>query len=510
MQIRGGGLPNYGASLGGPQLAPPAIAAPFAAAPVAGVLPPVAPAPLVSPFEQAVAAASSVFPSARNAQQGMSQGLAGLDEANAAIADSKRGIAGARASGADQRAAAAGQFSQDLAAAQPDYSTHNADMGKRQGAYERDTKAAEDARAGLQYDKRSDGQKVMGILGTAFAGVGDALSNMTGRAPTNTLQTANELIHRSIQEEWDRDNQAVEGLDRKAGARLQEMQVARSMFQDKAQQFEHFKALRQEQYAAQVEAIAANTQNAELKASYEGIAAENRKESNATRFELFKELELQHMRDEANIKAASFKAQLISPELGYKIGHDAQTRDDAAAAREIPGLTPTRPLHQVTDAQYKAAAEAQKTYGQLKSQLEEMSHLVNQDYSMFSMHPKEQYEKLATADAQFKLKREQGTAMLTQAAGSGVPGAQEALRIFEGLPTPSAFAAMDPVDRKAVYDSAIQTTLNLGRIAVETGGAYSFGAPPKRAGGGKPAAAGAPAQDTAKLHKKYSFTPVGS
>lgn len=409
----------------------------------------------------------------RRPTQGLVKSVNASDQANADVANQELALGEAKSEAAKAvgkvARAHADKVEEDTANFQKVFGDQNKKLEGIAADYRSLMDGANNTK--IMYDRRTTGQKVMGIIAMALGGVGDAMA-LAGGHETHTLDKIHEGIQASIDRDVAMQREAIEDKRRAAAGKLTEFGLGMQMFGNTKDAAKFAEAARGEKYAALADEAAANSDSVIFKKAATLAAAKTRAQSEATHMELFNGLELQRQRTEAAIAGAQNRGSLITPELAYRIGQDAMNRDNAAAARQIPGLEPTRDLTQVTDQQYKTAVESKNTYDKLLTNLDAMEKLATADYSPLNGDPRTQYTKLETAQATFKALRESTVAMLTQASGSGVPGVEEAKRHFEGLPEPSSLSGISPLDRTAIYKMARENAMEQRRIGIETGGAY--------------------------------------
>lgn len=352
-------------------------------------------------------------------------------------------------------------------------------------------------------DKRTTGQRTMGVIGTALAGIGDALSAMGGRQTNFAAE-----VSRGIEAQVERDiSLQRQRLEDKKGARAElmtELSVARQHFKDDMDAELYAQNVRRQRYADELERIAARTTNEERQGQLLEAAANVRADRAKGMQSLYDRQEEARRRSTAGARKsqsidwgkvpgdqleALYQAGKLppeaasalsayrklgtsgepkdSPDLAYRKQRDAEAQASQLSQREIVGLRNIKPLESISDNDKKQAQAAAVAYGRILSNLEEMKKIATTDWG-------------PTAQDRFKLLQQMTVAMATQAAGSGVPGATEAVEYARGLPGPNLMTTWSVSDRSAIYDSNAANFANLRNQALQTYG-YEY------AGGGKPA-----------------------
>lgn len=353
-----------------------------------------------------------------------------------------------------------------------------------QSAYDRERariqaeQAGVDAQMSQVRDRRSIGQKILGAIAIAVG----------GGAPLY------QSIMRSVEADMQRQQEALKS---KSAMKREELQAARQYFQDDAQAEEYTTATLMQAHAAELEGQAAKMKAGALRdqalataaqigeqAAEQKLAVMARQEERAAELgERRSEREAatrEHARDRAAASGRradkdrevdwgkvpphvleAMAADRTLPADGYKaleVARSTEARADErgnrVASRAIGGLDATKPLAQITDVDANKAQAAKTIHDGLVRNIAELRRLATQDSGF-------------TARDRYALLKEQTTAMLTQAAGSGVPGAQEAARIAVGLPGPNLVTQWSLSDRGAVYDAALDTIDSMLRSSVE-------------------------------------------
>ena len=417
-----GGVDLSGGSLQ-PQPMDPALTQP---------LTPMVDAPAPMPVVQPLAPSSVSAMNPGSYRQGIQQSIDAYRGATNEAMANAQAMGGAKSSNADRIADLYASRADEIGAdAGPDRTASTASRAaadEKMAAYEAANKEAENTQ--IQRDRRTDGQKAMGVIGMALAGLGDAMSRRGGQS-SNYLQNVQQTIQDEIQRDVDDQRAALQDKRAAAQSRLSEYGLARQAFgddkdaEDRAYNLAMSKATMR--HAAQVDEYAARAESETAKLGANALSAKLKSDAALQELQAWQGLEEQRMR---SMGRGGGGQQGMSPELQYRIERDKQLDAQKAEARQIPGLMPARGLSSVTDQQYKEASDVMSTYGKLENNLAAMKKIATGDYSLVSTSPVEQFKKLQTAKSEYSLLRETTTAMLTQASGSGVPGAQEALRVF--------------------------------------------------------------------------------
>lgn len=225
-----------------------------------------------------------------------SEAIGNYSTASQVAADAIRTDAEVKAQALEQQAAVEQQQAQELALRQQAFEAEQAERAKVREETMAEFKQLSDQATNLQAkDSRTTGQRVMGVLAVALAGLGDAFSRMGGQT-SNYAGAVQAGIDRQIERDLDAQREAINGKRQAAAMKLTELGLARQQFTD-AQDAEKFAesqiSLR---YATQLRATAAKSNSEVAKSAAEVTASALEAKANGEIAELMNRRDAQKMR----------------------------------------------------------------------------------------------------------------------------------------------------------------------------------------------------------------------
>lgn len=250
----------------------PAAAAPFPPHPDGQIAAPPASSPPAAVPPQELAPVDAP-PAALKAPRTFDQGMQAITTSAQQQVEALRDQAKAQAASNDAAAQVYGQQAEELAARQKAFEQEEAEY-KRVNAetteeFKKLNQQAENMRV---VDRRGTTQKVMGVLGVALGGLGDAFARMGGNQNTNYGSQVQQQMNYLIERDMDLQREALQDKRKAAAGKLTELGLARSAFDDEQQAAAFASSQIQLKYASQLKQVAASTANPQVAAAAEVAA----------------------------------------------------------------------------------------------------------------------------------------------------------------------------------------------------------------------------------------------
>lgn len=205
-------------------------------------------------------------------------------------AEALRDQANAQAASNSAQAEVYGQQAQELAAQQEEFKRREEEYRKVNAETTEEFKSLNQQAENMRVvDRRGTSQKVMGILGVAFAGLGDAFSRMGGNNQSSYANEVQNQVNYAVERDMAAQREAISDKRKAAAAKLTELGLAKSAF-DNEQQSEAFAASQiQLKYASQLKQVASSTANQQVAAAAELAAANLMSQATETQAKLIAE-----------------------------------------------------------------------------------------------------------------------------------------------------------------------------------------------------------------------------
>ena len=185
-------------------------------------------------------------------------------------------------------------------------------------------------------DRRSTGQKSLGILAVALGGLGDALGKMGG-SNTDFGARVSAGIDQAVERDMQLQREALEGKRAQAASKLTELGLARGAFQDEKTALDWAAAKRKELYAMEMQQVAARSQSEVVRQQGMAAAAQAREQAAQAMAQIYGQREAQ------GAQVAMQKAQLEQrkQEFAISTAADLQKAQIAASSKagEVKKLT---------------------------------------------------------------------------------------------------------------------------------------------------------------------------
>lgn len=274
-----------------------------------GVTPPPAPAApavndVVDPWQaagsQALAAAtpagraSVTAPS--QAPQNFSQAMGNYHVAAQGEAQAVRAQADAEARAIEQHGAALQQQAQQEAVARQAFEAEQKALQERREQSLKEAQLLNNQADNMKVvDKRTTGQRVMGILAVALGGLGDAFSSMGG-GQSNHAGSVMRQIDAQVQRDLELQQEAIQDKRKSAAAKFTELGIANQFSDDARLNFQFAQTLRERQYASELKAVAGSTANEQARAAAEVAASQIEERAALNQAKLIEARDEQRMR----------------------------------------------------------------------------------------------------------------------------------------------------------------------------------------------------------------------
>ncbi len=213
-------------------------------------------------------------------------------------------------------------------------------------------------------DHRTRGQKILGILGTALAGVADSLSGFSGQK-TNFMGSVSAGIDKAVETDLAKQREVIDSKRKEGARKMSELALYEDFFKDKKQAEQYFQARRKEAYALSLEAAAKRSSNAVVQADGAAGAAKIKAEAIKDQAQLLASKEnaalnaaAQAQRQEAAIyrPGATALSVLEAKEKANQITGDEAAELDAHRARAKALADEKGKEGKLSEGQQKAAA----------------------------------------------------------------------------------------------------------------------------------------------------------
>lgn len=253
--------------------APPPVVAPSVQQPV---IEQPAPAPVVAPpaapppAPVVEAPAPVVIAPTTNSRQAMAQ----MDQATAGQIDAGNEISAAQVQQAQDQAAVIEQQNAMEKQLQEQAQAREAERQAARDKIHSDYQELNQQASSIQEkDRRTTGQRVMGILALALGSVADGFARMGGNTNTDYSGQISSQIDAQIERDLEMQRRAIDDKRKAAASKLTELGLARQFGADEKEAEEHARIFRKEMYARELSATAARSQVPAIRANAEAAAA---------------------------------------------------------------------------------------------------------------------------------------------------------------------------------------------------------------------------------------------